>query len=290
MVNLHFNPSFDDVQRREAIFRGDLILYGLSSASSELCGFARELTERHFQEYSQDPQRAQFEMPVEQFVAVAGPLKSEFTNHLHTKELVRQFLVASGCDPERTFFDVPRLRVVTHENYLSAGVGYAYKAHRDIWYSSPTSQLNWWMPVYALAPERSLALYPGYWDKPIRNSSATFNYGEWTRVGREQARSQIKSDTRNHPLPQEPVQSDSELRIVCDAGATVVFSSAHLHATAPNMSGVTRFSLDFRTVSLDDLQSGAGAPNIDNAATGTTLADFLRVSDFSRIPDDLVPA
>jgi hypothetical protein len=51
----------------------------------------------------------------------------------------------------------------------------------------------------------------------------------------------------------------------------------------PNNSGLTRFSIDFRTVFEDDLLKGNGAPDVDNASTGTTLIDYLRASDLSAI-------
>ena len=44
---------------------------------------------------------------------------------------------------------------------------------------------------------------------------------------------------------------------------------------------MTRFSVDSRTVSMDDLVAGWGAPNVDAKARGTTLGDFLRATDFA---------
>ena len=70
-------------------------------------------------------------------------------------------------------------------------------------------------------------------------------------------------------------------------GGLVVFSAAQLHSSVPNTSGKTRFSIDFRTVNLDDVVNKTGAPNIDSACTGTALRDFLRASDFSRIPEEI---
>jgi hypothetical protein len=148
--------------------------------------------------------------------------------------------------------------------------------------------VNWWVPVYPLEPEQSLVFYPHYWNRPVRNSSNEFDYEEWCHVGRQQAASQIKVDTRKHPLAQGEILPDTELRLVCDAAATICFSSAQLHATAPNTSGQTRFSFDFRTIHLDDVRSGEGAHNIDAAATGTTLGDFIRASDFSPLPIEQV--
>jgi hypothetical protein len=49
-----------------------------------------------------------------------------------------------------------------------------------------------------------------------------------------------------------------------------------------------RWSIDFRTVNIEDVVSKRGAPNTDSASTGTSLRDFLRVADFAPIPEDLV--
>lgn len=51
-------------------------------------------------------------MKVEDFVATISLLKTRFTNHERTKALVRNLLAEFGCDKDRTYFDVPRLRVV----------------------------------------------------------------------------------------------------------------------------------------------------------------------------------
>jgi len=248
-----------------------------------LCSHAQRMIAETFA--GQDPETAQYAHSVEDFAAKIGPLKSRFTNDLQTKELVREILMDFGHDPIETYFDVPRLRVVTSDNFLTSGVGYAYKAHRDTWYSSPQSQINWWLPVFDLASERTLAFYPKYWSQPVQNSSQGFDYGEWIRVGRQMAISQVGKDTRKHPLPTEPIDAAAEMRLVLKAAESVLFSASHLHATVPNSSGKTRFSLDFRTVNLRDLESKTGSPNIDNLSRGTTLGDFLRASDFAPLTD-----
>src|SRR2546429_2429668 len=135
----------DDI-RRQHIFNGSIFLTSPLPSVASLCDFARSMLDEAFSQT--DPREAQFNLAVEEFVSIIGPLKSKFTNHLHTKELVRNVLSEFGCDLENTYFDVPRLRIVTHGGYLNAGVGYAYRPHRDILYASPPSQGNWWRPVY----------------------------------------------------------------------------------------------------------------------------------------------
>jgi hypothetical protein len=41
-------------------------------------------------------------------------------------------------------------------------------------------------------------------------------------------------------------------------------------------------------VHYDDVANHRGAPNIDSHCTGTTLRDYLRGTDLSRLPDELV--
>jgi hypothetical protein len=89
-------------------------------------------------------------------------------------------------------------------------------------------------------------------------------------------------------MPQEEMHLDPQIRVVLPIGGILIFSGAQMHSTVPNTSGKTRFSIDFRTVHLDDVVSKSGAPNIDSACTGTSLGDFLRASDLARIPEEWV--
>jgi hypothetical protein len=279
-IYLNHELGFDDCRR--LVFDGELLLYTRNAATAALADHAMAFAAEALAPL--DPQTAQDHLDVSGFVQRVGPLKTRFTNDRRTKELIRDVLSAFGCDLEDTCFDVPRLRVVPHSGYLTSGVSYAYKAHRDIWYASPTAQLNWWMPVYPVTADRAMSFFPEYWTTAVPNSSAEFDYAEWCRVGRQLAVSQIGQDTRKHPLPAAPVSTASEFRIAGTKGDVILFSAAHLHATAANVSGRTRFSIDFRTVNLSDLTAGRGAPNVDSRAIGSTLGDFIRASDFSPIP------
>jgi hypothetical protein len=82
-------------------------------------------------------------------------------------------------------------------------------------------------------------------------------------------------------VPEETIEPATELRIVCDVGACIVFSAGHLHMTAPNTSDRTRFSFDFRTLDLDDLHARRGTPNVDSKATGSAVAEFFHALDFA---------
>jgi len=286
MVGIVLNHRVSDKERRDLLFSGQYIVNSASAATLALVQHAQVMI--HEALAPMDPETTQDKIDVAQFIERVAPLKTAFTNHMRTKELVRDILVEYGADLERTYFDVPRMRIVPHSNYLSAGVSYAYKAHRDTWYSSPHAQINYWMPIFPVVPERAMSMFPEYWDKAVANSSDAFDYDEWCSVGRQQAVAQTTVDNRKHPLPLEPVETRSDTRICGMPGDLFMFSAAHLHSTAPNTSGKTRFSLDFRTLSLDDIQGSRKAPNIDSKATGTTLGDFLRADDFSKISPQLI--
>jgi len=279
MAGIYLNHELECDARRRLIFNGDLLLYTRNEATAALADYAIELAIQALAPL--DPQHAQESLSVTEFIKQVGPLKTRFTNNQRTKELVRDVLAAFGCDLDDTYFDVPRLRVVPHSDYLSSGVSYAYKAHRDIWYASPAAQVNWWLPVFLVTTERAMSFFPEYWSKPVSNSSVDFDYSEWCRVGRQLATSQIGQDERKHPLPVEPIDTTSELRIAGTKGDVILFSASHLHATAANRSGRTRYSIDFRTINRSDLERGLGAPNIDSLASGSTLGDFMRARDFS---------
>jgi hypothetical protein len=274
----------DDV-RRQHLFRGDLYVYSPRPATRALCQFARELAEGMFAPH--DPRDAQHHLSVEQYVAILARLKPAFIHHPYCKELIPAVLAELGCDPDQTYFDVPRLRTATAGDYLKSGLAYAFKPHRDTWYSPPLCQLNWWLPIYPMEAENGMAFHVDYWDKPLKNSSCEFNYQDWNEHGRKDALHQVGRDTRRQSEALEPVNLEPELRLAPPADGMFLFSAAQLHSTVPNTTDRTRLSIDFRTVHLDDLLERRGAPNLDSACTGTTIGDYLRASDLAHVPDDV---
>ncbi len=133
-----------------------------------------------------------------------------------------------------------------------------------------------------------MAIHPGYWDRPVRNGSREYNYFKWNLESRQNAAKHVKTDTRIQPHAEEPLDLEPQLRLVCDVAGSYSFSAAHMHSTVPNTTGATRYSIDFRTVHLDDVLAQAGAPNIDSACTGTTMRDYMRGSDLSKLPSEAI--
>jgi len=288
MNSIFYDAKVSDEERREGLYDGQLYVYSPRPASIELCALARELAKAAFAPH--DPILAQFHIPVEEFAAILSDLKPRFIHHPECKRLLPQIFTELGCSLEKTYFDVPRLRTSTSDNFLTTGISYAFHPHRDTWYSAPQCQLNWWIPVFDVVPENVMAFHPHYWTHPVRNTSSVYNYAEWNRVSRYIASQQIGKDTRIQPKPQEVMELDPQIRVLLPVGGILIFSGAQMHSTVPNTSGKTRFSIDFRTINLDDAHSRSGAPNVDSACTGTSLGDFLRASDLAKVPTELVAA
>jgi hypothetical protein len=228
-------------------------------------------------------------MKVEDYAALLGRLKPSFIHHPRSKDIVRGIMEDVGADPALTYFDVPKMRSSTSDAYLTTGIALAFPPHRDTWYSAPMCQINYWTPIYPITSENGMAFHPHYFNNPIKNNSHVYNYYKWNQT-RATAHLHVggSNAARVAPEAQAPVDSYPDARYVTAPGGLILFSGAQLHASLPNRSGRTRFSVDFRTVHVDDVTSGKGAANVDSECTGTALRDFLRGTDYERLPEDLV--
>ena len=286
MSAVYVDTTLSEHDWRSRLYEGDLFVFSPGESSAALCQLAREMSEEAFVPHQ--PEVAQDEISAERYMQILADLKPRFIHHPECKKLIGGLLGEAGCDIEKTYFDVPRLRTMAHADYLKSGLALQFHAHRDTWFSAPRAQLNWWLPVYAIESDNSMAFHLRYFAESIKNSSADYDYEEWNRTGRQQAATQVGKETRKQPEAQEPLELEPSVRLVPRVGGMIAFSAAQLHSTVPNTTGRTRFSIDFRTVNIDDLESGLGAPNVDAACTGTTLRDFLRASDLAPLPDAIV--
>lgn len=283
---VHIDSPLADAERRACLYAGDVFIFSPSAHSRRLVELARQMIEQAFQ--GLDPRRVHETMAVESVVEVLRDLKVRFIHHPVCKEIIPAMLRHWGIDTDKVYFDVPRLRTAYPTEFLSSGIAYAFHPHRDTWYSAPPMQLNWWLPVYGLDRENCMGFYPHHFSSPVKNNSEIYDYYRWTERDRPAAAQHIRVDTREQPKPQEEVKGPG-VRYIPQPGGCILFSAAQLHETIDNTSGVARYSIDFRTVHLDDVTAHRGAPNVDSRCTGTTLRDFLRASSPNEhLPDSLV--
>src|SRR5215467_12845235 len=216
MDSVYLDAVISDDERRGRMYRGQIFVYSPTPGSKALIQLARDMVKRAFG--SLDPETAQFHMPVEEYVAVLAELKPRFIHAPEAKECLQAILRDLKCNMEKTYFDVPRMRTATSDDYLTSGIAYAFHPHRDTWYSAPQCQINFWMPVYPIVAENSIAFHPRYWSEGVRNGSAGYNYAEWNRVSRPTAAEHIKSDTRKQPMPEEEMELEPQVRLLPPPG------------------------------------------------------------------------
>jgi hypothetical protein len=281
-MDLYINQLKNNQNFQTAIYQGAIFLNTDLQAAEALCAFARTCITEIFHGET-DHQSLHKKMPVEEFVPLVTNLKGLFTNCQTSKELIRDFVVEVGADPTEYIFDVPRIRVVPHYDYLHAGVSYAYKPHRDTWYGSVDCQINTWMPLYTIAPDQTMMINPYYFSRPIVNTSKNWSLSNWVNVQRPLAKENVTEEQRVHPVPLEEIDTDMEIRVASNSGEMLVFSGSHLHGTVANYTEQIRFSVDFRLMHLDDLRYKRGAINIDSGCSDVESGykQFFYLSDFS---------
>jgi hypothetical protein len=204
-------------------------------------------------------------------------LQTEFCGDPEVVRLFGEALEHVGVDPSRTYWDSLFLRYVPP---IEDGADAARQVgrigvHRDTWSSNVLQQTNWWVTVRPLTPDRTIAFFPAYWERPLANTSADWDLHairERRRTGEEEVLPIV-------PEPAEPVDMSSELRVVIEPADLLCFSGAHLHATVPNVSDAARCSVELRTVGLDDLKQGRGAPDVDGEAPVVPLEWFRSMVD-----------
>src|SRR5262245_27866024 len=135
MTAVWFESALDDDARRARVYSGEIFVYAPRSPSVQLAELARELLDEAFG--GMDPQMAQHQLPVPEFARILSEMKPKFIHHPRCKELLPELLSSLGCDPDTTYFDVPRLRSATSDDYLTTGIAYQFHPHRDTWYSAP---------------------------------------------------------------------------------------------------------------------------------------------------------
>src|SRR5262245_42612430 len=132
---IFFDSNESDDIRRKQLYDGQLFVYSTLPSVLGLTNFDRSMIEDAFGGLVTST--AQNDMDVERYADILGKLKPAFIHHPESKRHLRSILEDLGCDLEKTYFDVPRMRSSTSDNYLTTGIAFAWHPHRDTWYSAP---------------------------------------------------------------------------------------------------------------------------------------------------------
>jgi hypothetical protein len=279
-----FNRSLPDDQRRAQLYSGDIFVYDRLHSVEEFARFTREMVEAALAPH--DPRHVHEVLTPAELAPLLGRLKPVYTHHPEAWRLVTRILDQLGVDLDDCHLDVPKLRTADPAGHLTKGIAYAFPGHRDTWYGAPQAQINWWLPVYPLASDNAMAFYPRYFARSVANDSDRFNYYR-RNVERRDVAKFVDEDPRIQPGAIGLGADEPEVRLLPEVGGIIVFSGAQLHATVTTPTSMSRYSVDFRTVSRQDVEHGRGAANLDASCIGTALRDFLRSRDAAPLPEEL---
>lgn len=251
----------------EQIYKGSLFFASASDSSRKLCTFAQSIVEDVFgsriNEISTD-----LLTDVNSFVSKATKCKSTFTNDKSAHNLLKYLILDRYklTNNDRLLFDVPRLRVVPNSDFLSTGISYNYKPHRDTWYGGGQDQINHWMSLANVSENSTFYIAPFFFSRIVSNNSDIFDLDVWNSKWRKEAASNVSVENRPHPIPLEELDMQDRFNVVLPSGAEVIFSGQHLHGSALNTTQLVRFSIDYR-VCIN--QSKYVPPlNVDSRASG----------------------
>lgn len=248
-----------DPRRRGLIYAGAILIFKDVEPMSRLCGLTDSLIREALG--TPEPVKAQFELDPGDYAERVAGLRKQYPKNESIQGLFREALEYVGVSIDKTRRDRISLRAFPHRKEHSENELGRLGVHRDTWGSNIYTQTNWWAPIYPLTAGRTIAFYPSYWSRPIRNTSADWSL-EKVRIARRTGDSSVPLV----PELVEPVDPASELRVVVEPGDLLCFSGAHLHVGVPNSTGVARFSIETRTVDKDDAAADIEAPNVDGAA------------------------
>jgi hypothetical protein len=149
MAIVHIDPNFDDTERRQRLFHGDVIIYSQLPEITAFAAFTRELILDALAPHT--PTTVHEALSPDELAEILVAFKPKFIHHPSSIEHVRKIVAALGASEETTYADVPKLRTAFPQGGLRTGIAYAFQAHRDTWYGAPAQQINWWMPVWPVA-------------------------------------------------------------------------------------------------------------------------------------------
>jgi hypothetical protein len=283
-MSIFVDPEVHQDELRQILYNGNLVVLTRLRAVRAFVDYTRQQLAELF--YPHDPEYAHKYFNKAEMAKMLGPWKPRFIHCESSEGLVRDIVAEAGFSPANTHYDVPKPRTSFPVGHLTTGIAYAFPWHRDVWYSAPAQQINWWLPVFAVGEDNSMSFDLQNFDQKVPNNSRTFDYYQ-NNTQRLNTASQVTNERQVRPaaLEHEPFH---DLVVLPSPGSVLLFSGAQLHRSIPNTSGRARFSVDFRTVDASDVAACHGAPLVDVECTGTAIRDFHNVSDGSAFDEGTV--
>ena len=263
--------------RNQRVYQGDLIVFRGFAAVTYLVDGLRAICRQHL---GADPESVHERLPEAALNAAAQALRDAVAADDTVTALLRTALQDVGVGIDDTFGDGLELRVQSASSRSGARRISPLGVHRDTWGSNIMAQTNWWSPVWPTTPERTIAFFPTYFERPVPNNSEGWDFRELLR--------RLKADGPDTDYPLLPLATDppgweDAMPVSIEPGDLLCFSGVHLHASVPNATDRTRLSFELRTVNRGDVLAGRGAPNVDGTAIRTTYQLFRGLTHGERL-------
>ena len=271
-------PPPDPVLLYTALYAGEIVRYSGLPEMAAIISATRTFVEERL---AHPPVEIHRYVEHEELASRLTAIQRDYGRSSEVKRLWKALFEAAGLDPEDTARDRLVLRFQVHSDVgttlpwarSTATVGF----HRDTWGTNLPAQVNWWAPVWPVTEGRTFAIHPALWDEPIANNSAEFDLADVMQ--RLRTAPGTLGPGQLAPRPLRPVDGEDGVPVVIQPGEIIAFSSAHAHVGVPNHTGLTRVSLETRTVSIADVRAGRGAPNVDGRGRWAAPGMFHRLSD-----------
>jgi hypothetical protein len=264
----------------DRIYAGQVLRFGELQPMRELVDFTRAFLEEAFAPFA--PVEIHRHLTHQQQTESFGQRQRDFARSPEIRRLWRSVFEAAGLDADGLARDSLYLRFQPHQDpgreVPRARATATIAFHRDTWGSNLYAQTNWWAPIYEIDAGRTFAIYSSLWDRPVANTSADFDLAALLERSKAGGRNAVDADEAIPHLTEQLEVADAT-PVVIAPGEIIAFSSAHAHAGVPNSTGLTRISLETRTLWIDDVREGRGAPNLDGHAPWMSPGMFRRVSD-----------
>jgi Phytanoyl-CoA dioxygenase (PhyH) len=283
-VNIVIDPEVPNDELRRTLYAGHLVILTRLQALRDFVEYTREELTELFRPY--DPEQVHEHIEPAEMAKLLSVWKPRYIHSEESRKLVRAVIAEAGFTPEDTHYDLPKPRTSFPLGHLNSGVAFAFPWHRDTWYSAPAQQINWWLPIFPVRDDNAMKFDPAGFDQAVPNTSDGFDYYQ-NNASRLTTATGVTREVQSRPGAIDH-QPDRDLVILPAPGEVLLFSGNQLHASTPNTSGRSRFSVDFRIVSVPDLLAGRGAPLVDVYCTGTAIRDFVNVADESSFEEDTV--
>jgi hypothetical protein len=276
MVAFHvLDKALPAMELGQLTLNGDFLIWWQVPAMVDFCRHADQLIRHGLQD--DDPLTAEARIDSDLYIKRIRSLRAQFKDDLSITGGFKQAIIEAGLDATDSYWDPLQLRVVPSQTSHQARRIWALPPHRDNWGSNIAQQINWWAPIYPVAADRTIIFYPRFWNEPIANTSA-----DWDFEVLKQLMSVGKGDTYPVlPVPTEKLSPQDGMPIVLQPGDMLAFSGQHLHGSIALDQTQARFSIESRTVSLSHLVSGLAAPNVDGRAPRVVPDWFEHMADRS---------